>query len=193
MLSQVRARVRQWTGSGHQEGLRDLPQDWSDALGAEELEYLYTESRLRLRETIEFGDQQEAKALALIRLALILIAASGIFGDLRIESAWSAISITSALAILSSVLVGGVTFLLLRPQSWETGADVEWLAHWAGADTPAMKTAVLETLVEGFRKNTAIIRERSRRLGWLLWLVAFQTACVVSVQVASALVSQCPS
>ncbi len=183
----ARRMVRRRTRTEHGEALPDLPENWPEELGEEELEYLYTESRLRLRETIEFGDQQEAKALALIRLALILIAASGIFGDLQLEGAWSAISIASALAILSSVLVGGVAFVLLRPQRWETGANVEWLAHWSGAAPPAMKAAVLETLVEGFRRNNAIIQKRGERLVWLLWLVALQTVCVVSVQVVSEL------
>lgn len=179
--------MERWVLTDRSDTLADLPENWPEGLGEEELEYLYAESRLRLRETIEFGDQQEAKALALVRLALILIAASGIFGDLQVEGAWSAISIVSALAILSSVLVGGATFVLLRPQRWETGANVEWLAHWTGADTPAMKSVVLETLVEGFRSNSEIIRRRGEWLMWLLWLVAFQTTCIVGVQVVSAL------
>ena len=169
----------------------DLPENWSADFGEEEREYLYEEGRQRIPETIEFGNQQEAKALALVRISLVIIAASGIFGDLRIESVspleWGPLSVVSALAILSSLIVGGIAFWILHPQGWWTGSDVHWLARWAGATKQEMKDAVLEIFVEGFRHNLTIIQQRGKRLAWLLWAVAFQTLCVVLVQVVDAL------
>ena len=50
---------------------RGLPEDWPDAFGDEERDYLHDESRRRLRETIEFGDQQEAKALVRLQKSLL--------------------------------------------------------------------------------------------------------------------------
>ena len=70
-----------------------------------------------------------------MRISLIIIAASGIFGDLRIETTspleWGLVTWASVLALLSSAAVGGLAFwiLILRPRAWHTGADVEWLAR----------------------------------------------------------------
>ena len=67
------------------DGGTDLPTGWPDAFDDEARDYLYEEGRQRLAESIEFGNQQEAKALALLRISLIIIAASGIFGDLQVD------------------------------------------------------------------------------------------------------------
>ena len=162
------------------------PENWPSGFGEDEREYLYEESRQRIRETIEFGNQQEAKALALVRISLVIIAASGIFGDLRIVD-WGPLSIVSALAILASMAVGGIAFWLLHPRTWSTGTDVQWLALWEGASKQEMKDAVLETFVEGFHQNRVIIEKRGDCLAWLLRAVAFQTLCVVLVQITNAL------
>ena len=70
-------------------------------------------------------------------IPLILIAASGIFGDLRAEivppSERNWLSAASVLAILSPVAVGAITVWLLHPQPWNT--DIAWLARWPGART----------------------------------------------------------
>ena len=167
----------------------ELPDGWPDAFDDEARDYLYEESRQRLVESIEFGNQQEAKALALFRISLIIIAASGIFGDLRIEIAspleWGFVTGASVLALLSSAAVGGLAFWILRPRAWHTGADVEWLARWSGTSARDLKDETLETLVEGFVANNEVTRERGDLLVWLLWAVAIQTLCVVSVQVAA--------
>ena len=192
----------------------ELPDGWPGAFDDEARDYLYEESRQRLVESIEFGNQQEAKALALLRISLIIIAASGIFGDLRIETAspleWGLVAGASVLALVSSACVGGLAFWILHPQTWHTGADVGWLARWSdaskrdmtdatsteeaavavrpesGASKRDMKDATLETFVEGFGTNTEITRKRGDRLVWLLRAVAIQTVCVVFVQVAAA-------
>lgn len=163
----------------------ELPDDWPEAFGEEERDYLYEESRRRLIETIEFGDQQEAKALALVRISLILIAASGIFGDLRVDGGWSWLTVASILAIASSVAVGGIAVWLLHPQDWDTGANVGWLARWSGASKRHLKDESLKGLVEGFGANDEIIAKRGKRLVLLLWAVVFQTLCVVFVQIAA--------
>ena len=167
----------------------ELPDGWPDAFDDEARDYLYEESRQRLVESIEFGNQQEAKALALFRISLIIIAASGIFGDLRIEIAspleWGFVTGASVLALLFSALVGGLTFRILHPRAWHTGADIEWLARWSGASARDLKDATLDALMEGFVANNEVTRERGDLLVWLLWAVAIQTVCVVSVQVAA--------
>jgi hypothetical protein len=176
------------------ENASDLPQDWTTTFDDDAREFLFQESRQRLSETIAFGDQQEAKALALIRISLVIISASGIFGDLQVQIEspldWNLISWASVLAIGSSLLVGGLTFWILHPQSWETGANVGWLARWAGANRREMTDAALETLVEGFQRNSKIIQQRGERLVWLLRAVAVQTFFVVLVQVAAAVESE---
>ena len=120
---------------------------------------------------------------------LIIIAASGIFGDLRIEIAspleWGFVTGASVLALLFSALVGGLTFRILHPRAWHTGADIEWLARWSGASARDLKDATLDALMEGFVANNEVTRERGDLLVWLLWAVAIQTVCVVSVQVAA--------
>ena len=174
------------------EPLPELPPDWPGTLGESERRFLLDAAQRRLRETIEFQDQQEAKVLALVRISLVVIAASGIFGDLRFEilplREWDLLRIASAGALLFSIVAVGLGFWLLRPQSWETGMNVRWFAQWAmsGADTQDMEGATLEDLVEGFGKNVRIADERGGRLVWLLWAVAIQTLCVVLVQVAAA-------
>ena len=164
-----------------------LPEDWPETLGESERRFLLEAGQRRLRETIEFGDQQEAKALALVRISLIVIAASGIFGDLRIAWEWSLLTGASVFALLSSVVAVGIGFWLLHPQSWETGMNVRWFAQWAwsGARTPDMESATLEDLVDGFDKNVGIAGKRGGRLVWLLRAVAVQTLFVVLVQVAA--------
>ena len=158
----------------------------------EELErdYLYEESRQRLRETAEFANQQEAKALALVRIAILIIAASGIFGDLQIESLsvqeWGPVTMASIVAMLTSIAVGAIAFRLLHPQEWETGADVQWLAQYSYASERQMKDEVLRVLTSGFSQNREIARKRVEQLVWLHWTVALQTLCVVTVQVLAA-------
>ena len=124
-----------------------------------------------------------------MHISLILIAASGIFGDLRAEIAppserdW--LSAASVPAILSPVAVGAITVWLLHPQPWSTGTDVEWLARWSGARTRDLKDAALKELVSGFAENHEITKERGERLTWLLWAVVIQTLCVVLVQIVA--------
>lgn len=172
------------------DNLAELPEDWTEAFDDEARDFLYEESRQRLQETIAFGDQQEAKALALVRISLVIIAASGIFGDLQVEwaspVAWELITWASVFAIASSVAVGGLAFWLLHPQGWETGTNVEWLARWSGASKSEMRDAGLQTLVDGFVRNTEVALRRGERLVWLLRAVAVQTFFVVLVQVAAA-------
>lgn len=165
----------------------ELPREWPGALGESERRFLLEAAQRRLRETIEFGDQQEAKALALVRISLIVIAASGIFGDLRIAWEWSLLTGASVLALLSSGVAVGLGFWLLHPQSWETGMNVRWFAQWAwsGARTPDMEGATLEDLVAGFDKNVRITDWRGKHLILLLRAVAIQTLFVVLVQVAA--------
>ena len=167
-----------------------MPEDWAEAFDDEARDFLYEESRQRLQETIAFGDQQEAKALALVRISLVIIAASGIFGDLQVEIAspveWELITWASVFAIASSMAVGGLAFWLLHPQVWETGTNVGWLARWSGASREDMRSAALETLIEGFDRNDGITHRRGERLVWLLRAVAVQTFFVVLVQIAAA-------
>lgn len=133
------------------EPLPELPLDWPEKLGESERRFLLDAAQRRLRETIEFGDQQEAKALALVRISLIVIAVSGIFGDLRIAWEWSPLTGASVLALLSSLAAVGLGFWLLHPKSWETGMNVRWFAQWAwsGADTQDMEGATLEDSSRG--------------------------------------------
>lgn len=169
-----------------------LPDGWPDAFDDEARDYLYEEGRQRLAESLEFGNQQEAKALALLRISLIIIAASGIFGDLQVDLTsgspldWSLITQASVLAILFSAAVGGLAFWILHPRAWHTGVDMEWLAHWSGARARSLTDATLEALLEGFVVNNEVTRKRGERLVWLLWAVAIQTVCVVFVQIAAA-------
>ena len=171
------------------ESTSELPQDWTAAFDDDARDFLFQESRQRLRETIEFGDQQEAKALALVRISLVIIAASGIFGDLQVQIEspldWNLITWASVLAIFFSLAVGGLTFWILHPQSWETGTNVGWLARWSGANSREMTDAALETLVEGFERNSEIVYQRGERLVWLLRAVTVQTLFIVLVQVAA--------
>ena len=111
-----------------------------------------------------------------MRISLVIIAASGIFGDLQVEIAspveWELITWASVFAITSSMAVGGLAFWLLHPQVWETGTNVGWLARWSGASRTEMRDAGLQTLVEGFEMNTEMALKRGERLVWLLRAVA---------------------
>ena len=191
-----------------------LPDGWPDAFDDEGARLPLRGEPTASRREHRVRNQQEAKALALLRISLIIIAASGIFGDLRIETSspleWGLVVGASVLALVSSAGVGGLAFWILHPQAWHTGADVGWLARWSdtgkrdmtdatsteevaaavqpesGASKRDMKDATLETFVEGFGTNTEITRKRGDRLVWLLRAVAIQTVCVVFVQVAAA-------
>ena len=172
------------------DNLSELPENWTEAFDEDARDFLYEESRQRLRETIEFGNQQEAKVFALLQISLVIIAASGIFGDLHVELAspaeWNWVVWASILALACWVGVAGLAFTLLNPQSWETGTNVGWLARWSGAGRRDMADAALETLVEGFQANSEINRKRGERLVWLVGALAAQTFFVVLVQVAAA-------
>ena len=167
-----------------------LPDGWPDTFGEDERDFLYEESRQRLLETIDVANRQEARALDLARISLAIIAASGIFGELTVKVAspfeWSVLVWVSGLAIVSSGAVGILAFWTLHPRAWATGTNVTWLARWSGASTRELKDAALEGLVEGFRDNSSINRDRGGRLAWLLWAVACQTLCVVLVEIVAA-------
>ena len=163
----------------------ELPEGWPDAFDEETRDYLYEEAGTRLRDVIEFGNQQLDKALALLRLSLLVIAAGGIFGDLHLGL--SPLGVLSGFAIASALAVGLLGLLLLYPREWETGANVEWLARWQGAEIRAMKDSVLETTVAGFRANRRITEQRGKILILLVPAVTIQTVLVVLVQIVSAL------
>ena len=163
----------------------DLPEGWPDAFDEDARDYLYEEASTRLRESIEFGNQQLDKALALLRISLLVIAVGGIFGDLYLG--FSVRGVLSALAVGSALVVGAMALLLLYPRSWETGANVEWLARWSGANVRAMRDSVLETTVKGFQANRRITQRRGKILVLLVPAVMAQTVLVVLVQIAAAL------
>ncbi len=163
----------------------ELPEGWPQAFDEEARDYLYMEASTRLREVIEFGNQQLDKGLALLRLSLLVIAAGGIFGDLYLG--FSLLGVLSGLAVGAALVVGGMGLLLLYPRDWETGANVDWLARWRGADTRAMRDSVLETMVRGFRTNRRITEQRGRILVLLVPAVMVQTVLVVLVQIVSVL------
>ena len=163
----------------------DLPEGWPDAFDEDARDYLYEEASTRLREIIDFGNQQLDKALALLRLSLLVIAVGGIFGDLHLGL--SLRGVLSGFAVGSALLVGAMGLALLYPRSWETGANVEWLARWQGATTRTMRDSVLETTVKGFQANRSITEQRGKILILLVPAVMIQTVLVVLVQVVSAL------
>ena len=163
----------------------ELPEGWPDAFDEETRDYLYDVANSRVRETTEFGGRQQEKALALLSLSFALIAVGGIFGDLHL--ARSVLGIVSILAIACAVAVGASGLLLVFPREWATGADVDWLARWEGASRRAMKDAVLDHSVRGFRRNRQLTATRGKLLTGLVVALALQTVFVVLVQVVSAL------
>ena len=162
----------------------DLPEGWAEGLADDEVGFLYEEARQQLRETVDLGTVQEAKAYALLSVSLILISASGIFGDLRVEA--TPAGVASVAAIVLSVVVVSLALWLLRVRRWEEGADVSYFARWALSGyvgARSMKNEVLEkVLVPGEHSNSRIVAGRDRVLRWLWAAVVLETACVVSVQ-----------
>ena len=194
-ITKARGAIGGRTGTSALNAPPDLPEDWSYDLGDDEIAHLYDESAKRLRDSLEMGEQQEAKAFLIARFSLLLLVASGIFGDLQLGSGIGATTIASWSALLLSALVGLITLFLITPKSWQTGINIASLAHWSrhGEDVTAMKAAALEIAVAGFVTNYNIVKSRGGRLKWLLIIVVLQAVCVVSVQVVSALIDQAPS
>ena len=140
-----------------------------------------------MKETLAFGEQQEAKALAIVRLSLVIIAASGIFGDLEI-TATDLVSILSGLAVAAFAGVMAIAILVFHPADWETGLNVGWFAEWAhsGAKVADLRARALAVFVDGYEKNYRI----SLRGFWLKWatrLLVLQVVFVVGVEIASGL------
>ena len=163
----------------------ELPEGWPDAFDEDARDYLYEEARTALTEITEFASQQQEKALGLLRLSFVLIAVSGIFGDIQLER--STLGVLSTLAIVCSAGVGAVGLWLLFPRNWRTGADMGWLGRWEGATTRDMKDAVLESSVRATQHNARLSARRGMLLTALVVALALQTVFVVLVQVASAL------
>ena len=152
-----------------------------------ELSFLYDEGRARLNEILTFAEQQESKALAIVRISLIIIAASGIFGDLEI-TATDPVSILSVLAIAATLGVAAMAIHVFFPAEWETGLDVPWFSKWAhsGAKVEHMRARALEVFNKGYESNLRISR-RGRWLRCATKLLVLQVAFVVGVEIVSAL------
>lgn len=165
-----------------------LPEGWAESLADDEIALLYEEGRQQLRETSQSGALQEAKTYALLSVSLILISASGIFGDLRVEATPTGVASVAALAFAGAVVV--LALWLLRVRDWEGGADVTYFARWAGSGYVGarnMKNVMLErVLVPGERANSGIVEGRNRVLRWLWVAVVLETACVLFVQALAA-------
>lgn len=168
----------------------DLPEGWAESLADDEVGFLYEEARQQLRETVDLGTVQEAKAYALLSVSLILISASGIFGDLRVEATPAGVASVASIG-LSLLVVAPLAFWLLRVRGWATGSDIPYVARWVARGYVGalnMKRAVLEdALVPGVHENDRITEKRGRFLTWLLRAVVAQTACVALVQLFGAL------
>ena len=162
----------------------ELPEGWAENLANDEVAFLYEEARQQLREAIQFGTVQDAKAYALLGVSLILISASGIFGDLRVEA--TPVGVASVAALALSFVVVTLALVLLRVQRWATGADVVYMARWLARGSVGVRrlreAALEEALIPSVHMNDRIIAGRSNVLPGLLIAVVLQTVCVVLVQ-----------
>ena len=162
----------------------DLPEGWAESLADDEVGFLYEEARQQLRAAIDLGTVQDAKAYALLSVSLILISASGIFGDLRVEA--TPVGVASVAALVLSFVVVTLALVLLRVRRWATGADVVYMARWLARGSVGARrlreAALEEALIPGVHANDGITDGRSKVLLGLLIVVVLQTACVVLVQ-----------
>ena len=157
-----------------------------NALEEPELRFLYDEGRSRLNEMLAFADQQEAKALAIARLSLIIIAASGIFGDLALTAGYLVLSF-SLLAVAATLGVAAIAILIVfYPAEWETGLNVESFTTWAraGATVERMREYALSVFVAGYKKNYRVL-QRGRWLKVAIVLLVLQVGFVVAVEIAA--------
>ncbi len=155
----------------------------------DELNYLYDEGRMRLREIVETVGQQERKIFTILSIALIVTGGISIIGQLEFTG-WNAPTILSSLVIFSSAVVVKIGCIGVWPMSFEDGAHIPSLTEWTrkGARVHHMKAFVLEkTFVAGFEKNNRSLVRKGQCLKWLVPAAIFQIICVVGLAVAQAI------
>lgn len=165
-----------------------LPEGWAESMADDEVAFLYEEGRQQLRETIDLGTVQEAKAYALLSVSLFLVSASGVLGDIRFGFTLAGVASVASVAsiCLSLLVVAPLAYWLLRVRGWATGSDIPYFARWTARGyvgaTNMKRVALEDALVPGVRANDRITEKRGKFLRWLLRAVVAQTACVALVQ-----------
>lgn len=155
----------------------------------DELNYLYDEGRMRLREIVETVGHQERKIFTILTIALIVTGGISIIGQLEFTG-WNAPTILSVLVIFSSAIVVKIGCIGVWPRSFEDGANIPSLTKWSrnGASVHQMKSFVLEkTFVDGFEKNQLNLVRKGQCLKKLVPAAIFQIVCVIGLAVAQSI------
>ncbi len=154
---------------------------WADDLTPESREFLLEEARKRLNEVVSGTEAQDAKAMTLFSLSVLVVTASGVFGNLS-QLHWATL-----IGLL--VLVGATWFIAwqaYRPRKFRTGIQV---ANFARAELNPVERAkgsldgaALETLIDDFQLMLDVSRWKSIWLRVLFWMTAAQAAAIIVVE-----------
>lgn len=166
-----------------------LPDGWAEGLDPDALDYLYSESRLRLSDLREAADRQLRKVLFIAAAATFAIGTTGLlerwrfdFGASPVTSACSAGALVAWFAILILWLIA------LLPWERHIGISPVWLAHSArrGRAASALKSRAIEIQVRAFAQNLHHNADAERRVTWATRFVALEVALLVLAELLRA-------
>lgn len=166
-----------------------LLEGWAEGIDPDALDYLYSESRLRLIDLREAADRQLRKVLFIAAAATFAIGTTGLLERWRFDFSASPFTSTcSAGALVAWFAILVLWVIALLPRERHIGVSPVWLAHSArrGRTTPALKSRTVEVQVLAFTQNLRHNADAERRVTWATRFVALEVALLVLAELLRA-------
>lgn len=166
-----------------------LTDGWAEGLDPDALDYLYSESRLRLIDLREAADRQLRKVLFIAAAATFAIGTTGLLERWNFDfSASPFTSACSAGALVAWFAILILWLIALLPRERHIGISPVWLAHSArrGRATAALKSRAVEIQVRAFAQNLHHNADAQRLVTWATRCVAIEVALLVLAELLRA-------
>ena len=155
---------------------------WANALGDDELDYLYAEALRTFASDQQQFSSLDSKVVAMVGWALVGIGTLLIADALEFRRTAEGLAAGLVVGGASAVIVAGV--IALWPRHWASALDLRWYSEWEGPSAQSMKARSLAELIRGADINRATLHRRSLALrgvavGLTLEFAALSAAVIV--------------
>ncbi len=148
--------------------------------------YLLKEVRQRVQEQLAYISAQDVKTATIFTLSVVLLSASGLFGDFRL--ALNVSGVLTALEFVFALFVWLFAWLAYRESRVGSGVNVGvFPRHYPGASAQALKDVALEALTLDFEQNRAVIAAKARWLSLAVYALGAQALTLVALIAARAI------
>lgn len=188
----VRAALeRVWSNvEKHDFGVPEPPEPgWAVRLGADTLDYLYSESHQQLVELRESADRQLRKILFIAAAATFAIGTTGLLERWEFNFGDSPVTSLCSVGALAAWLIVVVLWLVaLLPRERSIGISPVWLAHRAhrGDSVAELRAHTIEAQVRAVAQNLRHYTAAERRVTWTTRFIALEVLLLVLAEVLRA-------